>query len=58
MRTNTPTTINNDYTNVTKFMKITSNYIHNRQETKKNPERQKNSFPKELVENADIYKPV
>ena len=36
-------------------MKVTSNLIrHNA----KSAERQKTSFPKESVENADLYKPV
>ena len=39
-------------------MKITSNSTHNRQKSQKSTERQKTNFPKESVENADMYKPV
>ena len=39
------------------IMKITSNWKQSRQK-KQSTERQKDSFPKELVENADLYKPV
>ena len=44
--------LNNDYANVIKFMNIKS--ITSGQHKK--VERQKNSFPKELVENVDLYK--
>ena len=45
--------LNNDYTNVTKFTKIQhiTGRKHKRRKTK-------NSFPKNLVENPDLYKPV
>ena len=40
-------------------MKIISNSTHNKQKTQKRAERQKKtSFPKESVENADLYKPI
>ena len=41
--------------NVIKFRKATSNSIRH---YSKSAERQKTSFPKESVENADLYKPV
>ena len=41
------------YANVIKFMKFTSNW-----HDAKSVERQKTSFPKELVENAGLCKPV
>ena len=51
--------LNSDYANVIKFMKIISNSTHNKQKTQKRAERQKRtSFPKESVENADLYKPI
>ena len=37
-------------------MKITSNSTHNKQK-KQQAQRQKTSFPKESVENADLAKP-
>ena len=39
-------------------MKIKSNSTHNRQKTRKSTDRQKITFPKELVENADFFKHV
>ena len=39
-------------------MKIKSNPTHNRQKTRKSTDRQKITFPKELVENADFFKHV
>ena len=39
-------------------MKIASNSTHNRQKTQKNTERQKTTFPKESVENADFFKHI
>ena len=41
-----------------KFMKITSNSTHNRQKRQKAQNDKKNSFLNELVENADLHKPV
>ena len=38
-------------------MKITSNLTHNRQKRQK-AQNKKTSFLKELVENADLHKPV
>ena len=49
--------INNNYTDVIEIMKITSNWKQSRQK-KQSTERQKDSFPKESVENTDLYKPV
>ena len=39
-------------------MKITSNSTHIRQKRQKEQNDKKTSFPKELVENADLHKPV
>ena len=39
-------------------MKITSNSTHNRQKRQKAQNDKKTSFLKELVENADLHKPV
>ena len=39
-------------------MKITSNSTHNRQKRQKAQSDKKTSFLKELVENADLHKPV
>ena len=39
-------------------MKITSNSTHNGQKRQKAQNNKKNSFLKELVENADLQKPV
>ena len=39
-------------------MKITLNSTLKRRKTQKSTERQKTSFPNELVEHADLYKPV
>ena len=39
-------------------MKITSNSPHNRQKRQKAQGDKKTSFLKELVENADLHKPV
>ena len=39
-------------------MNITSNSTQNRQKTQKAQRDKKTSFPKELVENADLYKTV
>ena len=39
-------------------MKITLNSTQKRQKNTKSAGRQKTSFPKEKVENADLYKPV
>ena len=39
-------------------MKITSNSTHNRQKIQKAQNDKKSSFLKELVENADLHKPV
>ena len=50
--------INKDSANVIKFMKIKSNSTHNRQKTRKSTDRQKITFPKELIENADFFKHV
>ena len=50
--------INNDCTNDRKYMKITLNSTQKRQKNTKSAGRQKTSFPKEKVENADLYKPV
>ena len=47
---------NSDY--VRKFMKITSNSTHNKQKRPKAQNDKKNSFLTELVENADLHKPV
>ena len=47
---------NSDY--VRKFMKITSNSTHNKQKRQKAQNDKKNSFLTELVENADLHKPV
>ena len=41
-----------------KVHKITSNSTHNRQKHKKRRMVKKTSFPKELVENADLHNPV
>ena len=41
-----------------KIMKITSNSIHNRQKRQKAQNDKNNNFLNELVENADIRKPV
>ena len=43
---------------MTRFMKIISNSTQNSQKTQKCEKRQKTTFPKEKVENADLYKPV
>ena len=40
------------------IMKITSNWKQSRQKKTESTERQKDSFPKESVENTDLYKPV
>ena len=59
MRIKTPDTyyINNDYTNVTKvyeeFIKVRTGSKH-----KKRRKTEKNSFPKEYIENTDNYKLV
>ena len=45
--------INNDFANVIKFMKITSNLTRTGRKQKKTP---KNSFQKESVENVDLHK--
>ena len=45
---------NNNYANIIKFMKITLNSTENRQKTQK----AQNRFPKESVQNADLYKAV
>ena len=45
--------INSDYANVVKFTKVTSNLTQDRKCRKT-----KTSFPKKLVENADLKKPV
>ena len=50
--------LNNNYANVIKFIKIISNSTYNRQKTQKIRKTKKTSFPKESVENADLYKPV
>ena len=50
--------MNKDCANVIKFMKITSNSTHNRQKGQKAKNDKKTSFLKELVENADLHKPV
>ena len=47
---------NSDY--VRKVMKITSNSTHNKQKRQKAQNDKKNSFLTELVENADLHKPV
>ena len=39
-------------------MKITSNSTHSRQKGQKAQSDKKTSFPNELVENADLHKPV
>ena len=39
-------------------MKITSNSTHNKQKRQKAQNDKKNSFLTELVENADLHKPV
>ena len=39
-------------------MKITSNSTHNRQKRQKAQNDKKTSFLQELVENADLHKPV
>ena len=41
-----------------KVLKITSNLTHNRQKRQKAQKDKKNSFQNELVENADLHKPV
>ena len=41
-----------------KIYKITSNSTRNRQKTQKAQNGKKTSFPKELVENADLHNPV
>ena len=50
--------MNKDCENVTKFMKNISNSTHNRQKRQKAQNDKKTSFLKELVENADLHKPV
>ena len=45
--------VNNNYGNIIKFMKVRSN-LHNA----KRGEIQKISFPRKLVENPGLYKPV
>ena len=49
---------NKDCANVIKFMKITSNSTHNKQERQKAQNDKKKSFLNETVENADLHKPV
>ena len=46
----------NDYTNVIKSVKLTSNSKKNRQKTQ-NTEGQKPSFPEERVKTVDLMKP-
>ena len=41
-----------------KIMKITSNSTHNRRKRQKAQDDKNNNFLNELVENADIHKPV
>ena len=48
--------ISNDFANVIKFVKVTSNSTQCKKRKKKN--KQNTSFPKESVENADLYKTV
>ena len=52
------TYINKDCENVKKLMKITSNSTHNRQKRQKVHNDKKTDFLKELVEHADLHKPV
>ena len=52
------TYINKDCEDVTKFMKITSNSTHKRQRRQKAHNNKKTGFLKELVEHADLHKPV
>ena len=52
------TYINKDCENVTKFMKITSNSTHERQRRQKAHNDKKTGFLNELVEHADLHKPV
>ena len=49
--------LTNDFANVIKFMKVTSN-LTGTGRTKKTEKTHKNSFPKESVENANLYKSI
>ena len=49
---------NIDYANVMKFMKINIEFDTEQVENTKSAWRQKTSFPKESVENEDLYIPV
>ena len=49
---------NKDCANVIKYMKITSNSTHKTGRKDKKRRTIKNSFLNELVENADLHKPV